>query len=294
MYVPLTSLQHSSRSLAVAAIMAMVAASGSSLASQVQVSSAGAAPLAWAECQPGQIEVMILGTFHFAQVDDVDVLEPARQRELDAILTSLETFGPARIAVEYPHAEAAELRRSYGEYRGRGADSLVSRNEISQIGFRLARRLGHDEVYAVDVPMNLWDDSIQVFDDRWPDSRGGLRARWPVRHERDAWDRATAPLAETLLRLNRDEIPGNSDMYGGFLPLVEEDVYAGALKLRPWYDRNLRIVQNLFRTAEPGDERILLVIGAGHLRVLKQILEMTPQLCPVSATPYLERAIGGD
>ena len=293
MHTHLTSFERSSRTVTRAMIMTVVAASSSPLAGQAKIPSAGAAPLAWAECQTGQIEVMILGTFHFAQVDDVDVLEPARQRELDTVLTSLEAFGPARVAVEYPHAQAGELRRSYRDYLGRSADSLTSRNEISQIGFRLARRLGHDEVYAVDVPMNLWDDSIQVFDDRWPDSRDALRARWPARHQRDEWDRAAAPIAETLLRLNRDEVPGNSEMYGGFLPLVEEDVYAGALKLRPWYDRNLRIVQNLFRTAQPGDERILLVIGAGHLRVLKQILEMTPQMCPVSAIPYLERATGG-
>jgi len=69
---------------------------------------------------------------------------------------------------------------------------------------------------------------------------------------------------------------------------VEDEVYAGALKLRPWYDRNLRIVQNLFRVADPAGDRVLLVIGAGHLRLLKQILEMTPQLCAVSALPVLE------
>jgi hypothetical protein len=94
-------------------------------------------------------------------------------------------------------------------------------------------------------------------------------------------------IAQILAILNEDEVPGNSEMYGGFLPLVEEEVYAGALKLRPWYDRNLRIVQNLFRIADPADERLLLVIGSGHLRVLKQILELTPQLCPVSALPTL-------
>lgn len=252
-----------------------------------QISPAGAAPLAWAECQPGQIEVMILGTFHFAQSDAIDILEPGRQRELDTILGGLEAWAPDRIAVEYPYAERDTLRMRYDAYLGRDAGDPSSRNEISQVGFRLGRRLGHDEVYGIDVPMNLWDDSIQVFDDRWPRSRGGLRARWPARYADAPRDAAGATLAETLRRLNRDEAPGNSEMYGGFLPLVEEDVYAGALKLRPWYDRNLRIVQNLFRIADPADHRILLVIGAGHLRVLKQILEVTPQMCPVSAIPYL-------
>jgi hypothetical protein len=79
----------------------------------------------------------------------------------------------------------------------------------------------------------------------------------------------------------------NWQMYGGFLPLVKDDFYVGALKLRPWYDRNLRILQNLFRVTDPSDEHVLLIIGTGHLRILKQMLEMTPQVCPVSALPLL-------
>lgn len=98
---------------------------------------------------------------------------------------------------------------------------------------------------------------------------------------------AGRPLDEILVALNRDLPPANAEMYRRFLPLVKEDVYAGALKLRPWYDRNLRTVQNLFRILEPEDRSVLLVIGSGHLRVLKQILEMTPQLCPVDPVPYL-------
>jgi len=248
----------------------------------------GAAPLVWAECQPGQVEVMILGTFHFAQSDDIDILETARQEQVVSILDRLEAWAPTRIAVEFPHARQTALDSSYARYREATGDVPESPNEIAQIGFRLARALGHDRVHAVDVPMNLWHDSIEVFDEAWPDSRSGLRARWPGRFA-DADPVASDSTLATILRgLNRDVVPGNSEMYGGFLPLVEDEVYAGALKLRPWYDRNLRIVQNLFRVADPAGDRVLLVIGAGHLRLLKQILEMTPQLCAVSALPVLE------
>ena len=248
----------------------------------------GAAPLAWAECQPGQVEVQILGTFHFAQDDEVDVTTASRQGELGAVLDRLAARAPRWIAVEYPHLRQVALDSSYAAYRARPDETPESRNEIAQIGFRLARRLGHERVHAVDVPMNLWHDSIQVFDDTWPDSRAGLRGRWPGRFAEPAFSAPDSTLAAILRSLNRDEVPGNSEMYGGFLPLVEDEVYAGALKLRPWYDRNLRIVQNLFRVADPAGDRVLLVIGAGHLRVLKQIMEMTPQLCAVSALAVLE------
>jgi len=255
---------------------------------QTTIDPAGAAPLAWAECQPGQIEVMILGTFHFAQQDEIDLHAPSRQAELAGILGRLAAWAPTRVAVEAAHTRQAEVDSAYAAYRVMADQIPESTNEISQIAFRLARALGHERVYAIDVPMNLWDDSILVFDDTWPRSRAGLRARWPQRFRESEVTWTDSTLAAILRDANRDAVPGNSELYGGFLPLVEEEVYAGALKLRPWYDRNLRIVQNLFRITDPAGDRVLLVIGSGHLRVLKQIMEMTPQLCPVSALPSLE------
>jgi len=37
-----------------------------------------------------------------------------------------------------------------------------------------------------------------------------------------------------------------------------------------WYKRNLRIVVNINRITEPGKDRILVIIGAGHLKLLKE------------------------
>lgn len=278
----------------VGAIVLLLAGGVAYLASRPTVIDGGAAPMTWAECRPEQAEVMVLGTFHFAQYDDyVDVLEPARQEQLGRVLDGLEGFAPDRIAVEYPRARSARLDSAYRRYLDRPADSVASRNEIQQVGFRLARRLERDRVHAVDVRMDLWHDSIEVFDERWPDARSDLRGRWDVRYRSpDPDELAERPLAEILVAANRDLPPSQGTLYGRFLPLVKEDVYAGALKLRPWYDRNLRIVQNLFRALEPGDGRLLLVIGSSHVRVLKQILELTPQLCPVDPVPYLRTSSG--
>jgi hypothetical protein len=74
------------------------------------------------------------------------------------------------------------------------------------------------------------------------------------------------------------------------MPLVEGDVYAGTLKLRPWYDRNLRIVQNFFRILEEDDDRLLLIIGGSHVPVIRHIIDATPQLCAVESMPVITAA----
>ena len=65
-----------------------------------------------------------------------DVLAPRRQAEIAQVIAALEKFNPTKI--------------------GRYADYLagkyeLKRNEIDQIGFRLAKELGHKTVYPVDV-----------------------------------------------------------------------------------------------------------------------------------------------
>ncbi len=78
---------------AAAAVIAILAASGCG-----RTLSGGSPPVSTESCQEGRIEVMILGTFHFAQQDEVDPLSSRCQTELAAILDRLEEFAPGRIA----------------------------------------------------------------------------------------------------------------------------------------------------------------------------------------------------
>lgn len=43
------------------------------------------------------------------------------------------------------------------------------------------------------------------------------------------------------------------------------------------YDRNLRIFRNLQRLTSSPEERILLVIGAGHLPILQFVASTSPE-----------------
>lgn len=246
----------------------------------------GPPPQALSSCQPEQVQVLILGTFHFAQQDELDILSPDRQEEIDQLLNQLAAFAPNKVTVETAYERNGRLNASYQRYLEAPEGSLGSAGETAQIGFRLARRLGHDRVFGVDVPMTLWHDSIQVFDDQYPGARQRLRSRWNVQYPSAPKPNAELPLPQLLRPWNTGAPPAMPE-YGRFMPLVEGDVYAGALKLRPWYDRNLRIVQNFFRVLEPEDDRLFMVVGGSHVPVLRHIIDMTPQLCAIDPLPYL-------
>src|SRR5467141_4140826 len=96
---------------------------------------------------PARAEVLVLGVYHMSnpghdifnmQADDV--LAPRRQAEIAQVIAALEKFHPTKIAVERDVFDK-RISKDYPDYLA-GKHELT-RNEIEQIGFRLAKQLGH-------------------------------------------------------------------------------------------------------------------------------------------------------
>lgn len=99
--------------------------------------------------------LLVVGSPHLANNNrDVvktsieDVLTPARQREVEALVEHLARFRPTRVAVEWDAADQAGLDRRYADYRA-GRLRLTA-NERDQIALRLAAKLNLRGVDAVD------------------------------------------------------------------------------------------------------------------------------------------------
>ena len=97
------------------------------------------------------------------------------------------------------------------------------------------------------------------------------------------------PLAEILLDMNTEA----SALRGHGLYRVDEfrvggrGEYPGADRVTGWFNRNLRIFANVQRIAEQPDERILLVVGAGHLAILRHCVQASPEYDLVEVAEYL-------
>lgn len=251
-----------------------------------------------ARCAPGEVEVMLLGTYHFAgsSADAVrtpaeDILSPGRQAELGELARLLARWSPDQIAVEWPLSFADSTTARFQRYVTTG--TTQSRNEVVQIGFRLAQRLGHPKVYPVDHQMGIGNDSIQPLFARRPEfeqRRNDLLAVLQRRADSVSIWRRNTSLIEHLRAENTEEAmrSGNSlSMFGSFLPAGEGLNLGGPQLLARWYERNIIMAHNLTRILRPDTRRVLLVVGSGHVRPLRNILDESPQFCPVSPLPYL-------
>lgn len=255
-------------------------------------------------------EVLLLGTFHFDDpgLDDYkpqfpwDPLTPEHQREIEDVTELLRRFRPTKIALEWPWNRQAALDSAYRAFlEGRAP---LSADERQQLGFRLAKALDHPRVYAIDAPARSYfpDMTQEQYDERVARLMEGvdpaliarqedLEERYTAIHRHDDSLKTTMPLRDFLLRENevaRLRLNHGQYLIGGFR-LGRGDDYLGPDMRTRWYNRNLRIVHNIQRITAPDGDRILVIVGSGHVPIMRHAIGASPEYRLVEVAEYLTR-----
>lgn len=261
-------------------------------------------------------EMMLLGTFHF-QDKGRDRYQPqhqleigARQAEIQGVVEQLAAFRPTKVAVEFDALQQSSVNHDYRAFL-RGAYEL-SGSEHHQLGFRLAQHLDHERVHAVNVWGRFYEPPRDIdledasghpeapFDPhealatyahehgqehmlaQWSEHYLGYNTRLDKRKTQQT-------LRETLLELN--QLPNILAMHGYYLvdhfKVGTGSEYPGVDAVTAWYNRNLRIFADLQRITEPPGERILLIIGTGHVPILRHCVQASPEYDLVEVFDYL-------
>ena len=258
--------------------------------------------------------IMILGSSHLANpgMDGInakmdDVLAPKRQHEIQQLVEQLKTFNPTKIALEVDFSRDAEINAKYQGYL-KGTYQLT-RGEGDQIGFRLAKEIGHSKVHCVYYFRSSKENPIfrGGIDSDLIDRRAfakkhnqehllGSHPRDPgkviVDAEGTVWiePEKYEPIIDMHIRLNQPAWSRESQQaYLHTARVGLGDQYPGANWLAHfWYARNLKIYVNLTRITESADDRILLIIGAGHIYLVQQFLEESEDYIVESPLKYLK------
>jgi hypothetical protein len=230
-------------------------------------------------------QILVLGTYHMAspgrdlfntQVDDV--MSPKRQAEIVALLEALKRFRPTKIAIE-ANVSSTRAKREYASYRD-GKYTLTP-NEIDQIGYRLAKELGHRTVYPVDEDGDFPFYRVRNYAiaNGRKEQFEAAQALTSARVKNESAFLASHTVLEHLQFLNADSSSARAvgEYYTSFMPYGEPHEYAGADLIASWFQRNLRIYSNLCALLEPGD-RVLVIYGSGHLGWFRQIIGDDPRV----------------
>ncbi|HEX8634147.1 MAG TPA: DUF5694 domain-containing protein [Pyrinomonadaceae bacterium] len=243
--------------------------------------------------------LVILGTYHMGtpgnnmvngKVDDVT--SPERQKQIVKLVEKLERFKPTKIVVECDLEKDAKTQEIYARYLS--GNYQLSKNETDQIGFRLAKEAGHKKVYCVDWS-DFWDDpSINyekyVAQDAELDSflKGvyrNLKRDVEAEHEK----LFTLPVIDQLILLNQPaRMEKDHQVYFDFTRLGRGKEYIGANYVSWWYRRNLTIFTNIVRLTDSPTDRVLVIYGAGHTKLLTQFAKESGFYNVESPLKYLE------
>lgn len=238
------------------------------------------------------VRVAVLGSFHFAggdadavKTEGADLSTPERQRQVLEIVETLTSFRPTKVAVEWTREAAERLDSLYSAWR-EGRHELTI-NERQQLGFRVAGRMDHGRIWAVDW-RNSWEfgDVMSYAEEHRPDFVAYFEA-WRRRALALDDSLQALPVGDRLRWYNTDE--AQQWLFAPNLKMVEVGAGDGFVGLRPTadlYERNLRIFANILAVSEPGD-RILVIFGASHKPFLDRFVAAHPDTEPVNVLEFL-------
>lgn len=257
------------------------------------------------ETLPGtKPKIMTLGVFHFAyhnldvvttdKENQISVLEEPYQSEIIAVAKAIEKFSPTIIAIEVTPDSQQRIDSLFQLYK---SDKLIlGKDEVDQLAFRLGKDLNLDRIFCVNDfgrhysnITDIFNDSIRTaqFEEYFMNSRATVSGS-NLKGEK------VAGIIDELYRINRpDVIKDGLAVYLSNPFKYEEqpgDFTGVDFETGRWFNRNLRIFRNVQRIPHNDDDRILLIIGAGHLNLLNFYFDVSDEFEFVSPLPYLDSA----
>lgn len=239
---------------------------------------------------PQKIKVVLLGTFHYGQTSDKgktpfpDLFSAKRQQELEQMVNDLSKLSPTQIFVEAVPEKQRQLDSLYALYKAKKlTDTTILRNEIEQLGFRLANARQLPTPLAVDFKQELPYDAMTKFE-KASDADSNFKSPpffetpYPFTDKSQKLSLPSMSLPAYYVKLNSlYHIKANQYDYLHYAMSYGKGAdYTGAAFTTSWYNRNLKIYTNILRALKPTDQCIVIIFGSSHTNTMRQFFEYHP------------------
>lgn len=251
-----------------------------------------------------KLEVLLLGTFHFAnfnpenngdvvQVNVRDILTDENQKELEAISDKIKTFNPDKIFVEYPYQSQSILDSIFSSFSTDNYKN-VKRSEITQLAFRTAKKLDHQKLYAIDYRTDFPYDSLLTQMEKAKQNH--LIAKDSLELEKlemveNELFASNKSLTDILYYYNNDK--RRKEDINWYVNLAnqggERDNFVGAYLASEWYKRNLYMYSLVQKSIDNNDDRILILAGASHIAMFKDFIDYNPNWKTVELKEIMDK-----
>lgn len=230
-------------------------------------------------------KLLVVGTLHMETISNM-ITE--RQDEVIRLVQLLGEFQPTKIAVERDENEFAELKREYKQYLNNEYELCT--NEIDQIGFRLAKNAGHQNLFPINWEGRITEEDLagllNAAEEHYPSLLNNLTDFQNKQLDLD--ENPNASIIDVYRQLNNLQlIEQLKQIYLSFSIIEHGDQKIGTTFLAKWSERELRILSNVLQLIDDQSDRILLLIGSDHLWMLRQLFEGSGQYEMEGCISYL-------
>ncbi|WP_291286125.1 DUF5694 domain-containing protein [Flavobacterium sp.] len=228
-------------------------------------------------------QVLLLGTFHFenpgldvAKINSFNVMSDKSQKELENITNKIKKFGPDKIFVEWNYQKQDKLDKFYAK----NTDSLLHKraDEIVQVALRSAKKLGHKKLYGIDYNNTdfPYDSLVKGMTTANQFDLIKKNEETMKSYEKDQNEKiAKYSLTELLVDINSKE--SNVDNVSWYLETAikggKTDNFVGAFLVSEWYRRNLYMYALIQKLTESKDDKIMVLLGAGHTAMIRDFFK---------------------
>lgn len=260
---------------------------------------------AFSQANKSKIKVYLLGTFHFAQTDSTyNVLDKKHQESINSLNDIIVGVKPDKIFIErMPDFENEhKIDSLYTAYFNR-AKETNNPNEIWQVAFKTAKRLGHKRLYQCDHPGNygnLYPEIQEYAKEHNQTNILEYNAKGVTRPIGSTINRDSLMKSMSLLNymrwLNSKEVQSSSHAhYVNVFPQVgHTDVYdykknylLGTELTADWYRRNIYTYSKMINQIDYTEKAIFLIIGNDHIPIIRHLFESNPYFEVVNVQEWL-------
>ena len=239
-------------------------------------------------------KVLMLGTFHFSNPgldavkhEVIDVMDQPSQAYLETLAQRLAAFKPTVVLLEYNPENESKMNARYQAYLA--GDYALERNEIYQVGFRVAKLAGLNSVTSFDERNTPNDGDLWNYMPKHaPAAMKEFEQMIAQLSAEGQKDHTTMSLQQLLQKYNSVEFDRyNKDLYLKFNVVgADAKSFNGADSNASWWRRNFRMYANIQLHSKPG-ARILVVGGQGHTAILRDFVAIDSGVEEEPIAPYL-------
>jgi hypothetical protein len=255
-------------------------------------------------------KVLLVATYHFGgntsdniKVSNDNILSDKKQEEIKVVIEKLREFKPEKIYVENEPNRQVYWDSIYIAYRN--GQNIELTNEIFQIGTKLARNLNLNQgVTCVDWHISpaktfsekqyeqLLKKMIEYYDENNIPDDEPESLYFKKTLERIQTFNQKIPslhLLDVFKHLNKEEYL-NQMFYANLTSFLDIDQY----DLNVFWSqnnmiRNVNVYQNIIQDIlKDKPKRVMIMYGAGHIKALRNYLEVHPKIEIVNTEEYLE------